>query len=86
MKIELYTRSNCSLCDQTKIALSNKNIPYKEHIIGETILREKVLDLFPDAKLLPIVTIDGVWMGGRDEVIKMLNNTNSLFYRLFDNP
>jgi len=75
MNIELYTRSNCSRCDAVKDALKDKQISYTEHIIGETILREKVLDQFPGVTLLPIVTIDGTWIGGRDEILlKLANN------------
>jgi len=74
MNIELYTRPNCSRCEAVKDALASRQIPYTEHIIGETILREKVLDQFPGVTLLPVVTIDGTWIGGRDEILLKLAN------------
>jgi len=72
--IELYTRPGCSRCEAVMDALTKKQILYTEHVIGETVLREKVLDLFPGAKMLPIVVRDGTWIGGRDEVLKLLAN------------
>jgi glutaredoxin len=73
MDITIYTRDGCSLCEQTKQALQKKNIAYSEQKIDETITRDEVVKLFPEAKKLPIVTIDGTWIGGRDETIKRLN-------------
>lgn len=78
MLLELYTRSNCAVCDSVKDALRYNKIPFTEHVIGETILREKVVDLFDlgtagDVRL-PLVTVDGTWIGGRDEVLKMIAN------------
>jgi len=74
MVIDLYTKNSCSRCEAVIEALQKKNIPFLEHVIGQDILRENVLDLFPGARLLPIVVIDGTWIGGRDEVLKKLAN------------
>lgn len=73
MDITLYTRVGCERCDRVKEVLNQHNLSYIEFIIDHTIHREEVVNRFPDAKILPIVTIDGTWIGGRDEIIKMIN-------------
>lgn len=72
MGLEIYSRDNCSRCEAVKAALAKKNIPYTEHIIDRTIFREAVVEMFPGAKMLPIVVKDGTWIGGRDELLQML--------------
>lgn len=73
MDVTLYTRVGCERCDRVKEVLNQHNLSYIEFIIGRTIHREEVVNRFPDAKILPIVTIDGTWIGSRDEIIKMIN-------------
>jgi len=72
MKVDIYTRPQCPLCDDTKRILTNHNLDYTEHIIGIDITRDEVLDKFPGASLLPLVLLDDVWVGGRNELSKIL--------------
>lgn len=74
MQLEIYTRKTCSRCDYVKGVLNTKNIPYAEHVIDEVeVTREEVLSKFPEAKILPIVVLDNTWIGGRDELMRMIN-------------
>lgn len=72
MKIELYTRVSCGYCDQVKKLLKDKGLPYKEFIIEQNITREQVLEKFPTAKTLPVVVVDDEWIGGRDELFRLI--------------
>lgn len=72
MEIELYTRKGCGLCADAKQFLKCRLIPFKEHVIDETINRDVVLSKFPDAKKLPVVVIDGTWIGGKNELAKYI--------------
>jgi glutaredoxin 3 len=71
--VELYTRDGCGLCDQTKRLLSENKVDYREYVIGLDIDRDEIITRFPDARLLPIVVVDGAWIGGRDEVLSLLS-------------
>jgi glutaredoxin len=72
MNIELYTRGACQLCDQTKTALKKNNLAFEERIIERDITRDEVLEKFPGARMLPIVVVDGTWIGGRDEILRLV--------------
>lgn len=72
MGVTLYTKPDCSRCVKVKEALKQNDVAFVEYTIGEDITREKTLELFPGAKILPIVTINGTWIGGRDEILKIL--------------
>jgi glutaredoxin len=69
MKIELYGRNGCSRCEQSKKFLRDNSIDFVEYEVGKDVPREVVLEKFPDAKMLPVVVVDGTWIGGRDELI-----------------
>lgn len=73
MKIDIYTKPGCSWCDDTKKLLVKHDIDYIEHVIGFTVSRDEVLEKFPGATVLPLVLLDDVWIGGRFEIAKILN-------------
>jgi glutaredoxin len=56
--ITLYTRTTCSECQKAKLILEQNKISYNEIIIDKDITREEVLNQFPTAKLLPVITTD----------------------------
>jgi glutaredoxin len=58
MKIELYTKQDCALCEAAKQLLNTYQQPYTEIKIGQDISREEVLENFPNARMAPIVVID----------------------------
>jgi glutaredoxin len=72
LNIELYTRKTCSLCEVTKQFLKSHLISYTEYVIDETIARDDVVKRFPDAKMLPIAVVDGTWIGGKNELAKIV--------------
>ena len=73
MVIEIYSKEKCSACVEAKIVLNTLGIGFTEKVIGEDITLEAVLAKFPEAKTVPIVLLDGEWIGGRDELFKRLN-------------
>lgn len=72
MRIELYTKNDCSFCTKAKKLLVEKNLNYSENLIGVTVTREWVKEQFPEAKLVPIVVINGQYLGGYDELTAYL--------------
>ena len=49
----VYTKDDCSFCDQAKQLLTNKGIPYRAIKLGEGITRDELLTKFPRARTLP---------------------------------
>ena len=79
MKIELITREGCALCDDTKRILDNREIEYTEKIIGTDLTRQQVFELVPgltSGTMLPLVLVDGTWIGGRTEIVRYINTEN----------
>lgn len=74
MHIILYTRKTpaCKFCESAKKLLKDKNLPYTEYVIPEDISREEVMEAYPQATLVPVVVIDGKWIGGNAELQQML--------------
>ncbi len=68
MTIELYTRDSCNTCTYTKRILKEQNIQFTEHKIGVDIERDELRTKFPHARLLPIVIVDGVFIGTKDQL------------------
>ena len=64
MKVTLYTKQNCSYCNQAKVLLASKNISYTELTLDSDFTRENLLEMFPSAATYPVVVVDGFNIGG----------------------
>lgn len=57
--IEIYTRSECPLCETAKKMMLESGVQFKEYMLGVNITRDEVLKRFPEAKKVPIIVVDG---------------------------
>jgi glutaredoxin 3 len=64
----VYTKKQCPYCDQAKMLLSAKDVDYTEVVIGEDMLREDFISLFPEQKTVPLIIMNGVKYGGFDKL------------------
>lgn len=67
-KILVYSKPNCPYCVSAKELLSSKSLNYTEVVLGEDMLREDFLCIFPQVKTVPLIIIDGVKVGGYNEL------------------
>lgn len=74
MNVLVYSKKQCSFCVKAKALLDMKNIPYRESVIGEDILREDFMSIFPEQKSVPLIVIDGQKVGGYQELVEFLDN------------
>ena len=51
MAIELYSKNNCTFCDQAKQILRTHGKDYIEYKLDEDYTREILLSKFPEAKI-----------------------------------
>ncbi len=72
MKALIYTKTNCTYCVKAKALFTIRGIEYTETVIGEDIMREDFMSLFPDQRSVPLIFIDGEKVGGYDELTKYL--------------
>lgn len=68
--IELYSKPNCPACVVTKNRLKTAKVAFMEYTIGVDVERDAVLERFPDARMLPIVVVDGVWVMDIENLLK----------------
>lgn len=74
MKALIYTKTNCAYCVKAKTLFGIRGIEYTESVIGEDILREDFMSLFPEQKTVPLIIIDNEKVGGYDDLVKWLDS------------
>ena len=77
MAIELYSKNNCTFCDQAKQILRTHGKDYIEYKLDEDDTREILLSKFPEAKTYPVVVVDGFHIGGFEQLKKQLMEETS---------
>lgn len=77
--IELYTRTDCSYCVRAKNLLQSLGLEYKTYLIGEQVSRDDVLAKFPNAMSLPIVVVNGVYIGGYEQMEQAIMENKETF-------
>ena len=68
----VYTKDNCTFCDQAKALLSSKGLPFETIKLGEGISRDELLAKIPTARTMPQIMKDGALIGGFQELRKEL--------------
>lgn len=76
--LHLYSKGSCINCQKAKQLLTNKGIEFRESIIGIHVMRESFVDMFPNAKTVPLILnqhADGFLetIGGYDQLVEYLD-------------
>ncbi len=66
----VWSQPNCHYCKLAKQYLLSRKIPYIEKSIGEGYTKKDLLAEVPTARSVPQIFIDGVHIGGYQELIK----------------
>lgn len=73
MAIEIYSKNNCTFCEQAKQLLKMHGKNFIEYRLDEDFTREILLSKFPEAKTFPVVVIDGFNIGGFQQLQQQIN-------------
>lgn len=86
----IYTKDNCPYCIRAKNLMSSRNISYEEKIIAVNgpdnrnlhenqswTTREALLEAAPNARTVPQIWLDGEYIGGHDQLVVYLQNSNN---------
>lgn len=69
VKVEIYTTMWCPFCHRAKRLLSNKGVDFTEIDVGMSGAKKgEMLDRAEGRRTVPQVFIDGVGIGGSDEL------------------
>ena len=77
MAIEIYSKNNCTFCEQAKKMLRLHNKEFVEYKLDEDFTREILLSKFPEAKTFPVIVLDGFNIGGFDQLKRHLTEETS---------
>jgi glutaredoxin 3 len=68
-KVEIYTKMFCGYCARAKRLLESKGVDYAEYdITMDSGKRDEMRARKPDAYTVPQIFIDGVAVGGSDDL------------------
>ena len=76
MKIEMYSKKNCSYCSSARKILSENNIEFTEYKLTEDFTREQLLEKVPLAKTYPVILVDDNFIGGFSDLKQLLEDKN----------
>lgn len=76
--IIVYSKTNCPYCVKAKQLLTIKGKEFTEVVIGVDMLREDFMATFPDVRTVPFIVIDGVKIGGYDNLVEWFDNPQLL--------
>lgn len=71
--ITVYSKDQCVFCDKAINLLKLKAKEHNVYKLGKDFDRDTILEMFPDARTFPIITIDKKFIGGYNELEKLLN-------------
>lgn len=80
MNVVVWSKRDCSFCEQAKNMLRAKNIMFEERKIGDGYSVEELIKEIPGAKTVPQIIIDGSPVGGFKELkafFESKSNVNS---------
>jgi len=75
MKAIVWSKDNCTFCDQAKALLEQRNIAYEEKKIGHGYTREDLLAAVPTAKTVPQIFVNKNYIGGFTELRRYIEET-----------
>lgn len=74
MKIDVYSRHNCSYCTMAKDLLNKRGLQYQEHMVGLDMTREQFFEQFPGVRTVPQIAVDGVLVGGYEKLTEWVKS------------
>ena len=68
----VWSKYNCTSCDQAKLLLGQREIAFEERKIGDGYTKEELLEEIPTARSVPQIIINGKIIGGFPELKEFL--------------
>jgi glutaredoxin 3 len=72
MKATIWSKYQCTFCEQAKQLLAQRGIQYEERKIGDGYTREDLLEAVPTARTVPQIFINDEYVGGFNELKERL--------------
>lgn len=72
MQAVIWSKHNCSFCDQAKALMQQKEIEFEERKIGDGWTKEELLEAVPNARSVPQIFLNDEYVGGYTELKQKL--------------
>ena len=72
----VYSKDQCIYCDKAVTLLKLKSKEFIQYKLGKDFDRDTILEMFPEARSFPIITLDKRFIGGYNELEKLLSEGN----------
>lgn len=69
MKAIIWSTPTCSYCKSAKAELTKRGIEFEERIIGVEWTKEQLQEVVPNARTVPQIFIDEIYVGGYTELM-----------------
>jgi glutaredoxin len=74
--ILIYGKPMCPFCDKAKALCEQRGYAYEYKTLGTDYTKEELLETFPGARTVPQIVINGEKIGGWDQMVKYIEETN----------
>ena len=68
----VWSQDKCVACTSAKNLLEIKGISYEVKMLGENATKQELLEAVPNARSVPQIFLDGKYVGGLDELRKVV--------------
>ena len=76
MMVEIWGKPQCPFCEKAKALCDNLNLNYVYKQLDVDFTREQVFEVFPTARTFPQIKINDKSIGGYDQLVEYVENTN----------
>jgi len=73
--IYIWGKPQCPFCEKAKALLDSRQISYEYKQLGVDFEREEILAEFPEARTFPQIVINGMKIGGYEQLGTYLEET-----------
>lgn len=74
--ILIYGKPGCGYCEAAKHLCETRNYLYEYKTLDIDYTKEQLLEIFPGAKTVPQIVVNGLKVGGYTDLIKYIEDTN----------
>jgi glutaredoxin len=75
--IRIFSKPECSYCEQAKQLLNVKGLTFTEFVVGEDVSREDFMSSFPNVKTVPYIIVGNNHLGGYKQLLEFLGEPDA---------
>lgn len=74
--IIIYGKTQCGYCDAAKRLCESRGLEFEYKQLDKDFTREVMVEEFPTARTFPQIVVSGNKIGGYDQLVKYIEDTN----------